>query len=140
VDQFQRVVAVRANRTVARLPVKWHDGLTVPVRTTQRAVFTLHRGESLRTRLRLPDRLEGPLPKGSQVGSLEVLFTGRDVRSVPVVAAAAVPGAGLPAKVWHALGPGLAALALLLIGTGGVLLKLRLRSQVARGRRAATPR
>ncbi len=55
---------------------------------------TVRDGERIRRRVRAPDEVEGPLPRGTRVGSVSVLVDGRIVRRVPLVTAAAVPEAG----------------------------------------------
>jgi hypothetical protein len=125
---------------VTRVPARHHDDLRIPLITRRAATFTLRRGERLRTRIKAPAELEGPIPKGRRVGSVEVLYLGRPVRKLGLVTARAVPEASLPARVTDALGPPLTALALIAVVLGGVLAGLKLRAVLARGQRTATER
>jgi D-alanyl-D-alanine carboxypeptidase (penicillin-binding protein 5/6) len=108
--------------------VAYHPNLQIRLTTRRSVSYTLSRGERLTTRLHVPDELSGPLPAGRRVGSVDVLFAGRKVKSLGLVTTRQVPGASLVEKVTHALGPPLTALALLLVVLGGVLAGLRLRA------------
>lgn len=140
VDQFRRVTAISKGQVVARARVAHDDDLRIPLVTKRRAVFTLRRGERLKTRVTAPDELEGPIPAGRRVGTVEVLFLGKPVRKLGLVTAAEVPATGLVTRVTDPLGPALTALALLLVVLGGVLAALRLRAVIGKGQRTAAGR
>ena len=114
---------------VVRARVAHHDDLRIPLVTTRRAVFTLRRGERLKTRVTAPDELEGPIPAGRRVGTVEVLFLGKPVRKLGLVTGAEVPATGI-----------VTALALILVAIGGLLAALRLRAVMSRGQRTAAER
>jgi D-alanyl-D-alanine carboxypeptidase (penicillin-binding protein 5/6) len=139
-DQFRNVAVLRRGQVVTRVPARHHDELRIPLVTRRGATFTLRRGERLRTRVTAPRELEGPIPKGRRVGTVEVLYLGRPVRKLGLVTGRAVPSASLPARITDALGPPLTALALIVVVLGGVLAGLRLRAVMARGQRTATGR
>jgi D-alanyl-D-alanine carboxypeptidase (penicillin-binding protein 5/6) len=138
VAQFRRSLAVVAHRTYARANVKWHDGKKVDLVAARSYALTVRRGERVTRRLDVPSEIEGPLPKGRQVGRVEVVDRGRVVQSVPLVTASPVEGASFLRKAASSLGGPLPALALLgLLGAAGVL-ALRVRAtRVMRGERAA---
>jgi serine-type D-Ala-D-Ala carboxypeptidase (penicillin-binding protein 5/6) len=132
VDQYKRATVLRPGRTVTRVNVAHHDGLKIRLTTRRSATFTLRRGEHLTTRVRAPKELEGPIPAGRRVGSVDVLYLGHKVRTLGLVTTRAVPEAGLVKRVTDDLGPPLTALALALVVLGGVLAGLRLRAMFTR--------
>jgi D-alanyl-D-alanine carboxypeptidase (penicillin-binding protein 5/6) len=138
VAQFRRSLAVVARRTYARANVKWHDGDKVDLVAARSYALTVRRGARVTRRVNAPSELEGPLPKGREVGRVEVIYRGHVVQSVPLVTASPVAGAGFLRKAASSLGGPLPALALLgLLGAAG-LLALRIRAtRVMRGERAA---
>ena len=62
------------------------------------------------------------------------------MRTLGLVTARAVPGAGLITRISDYLGPPLTAVALIIVVLGGVLTGLKLRSVLSRGQRAVSPR
>jgi hypothetical protein len=87
-------------------------GRDAPLEAQRDVSITLRRGQHLRTLVKAPDELEGPIPPGVQVGSVTVLVDGSPVRIVPLVTAERVPAAGPLRKVVNRLaGPGGIALA-----------------------------
>ena len=140
IDQFRKVTVVRPGHPRAYAKVAYHDGLRIPLVTKRRATFTVRRGQRLRLRVHAPDSLSGPVPAGRRVGSVDVVYLGHSVRTLGLVTARAVPGAGLMTRLTHTLGPPLTALALILIVLGGVLIGLRLRAHTSRGGRTVSSR
>jgi D-alanyl-D-alanine carboxypeptidase (penicillin-binding protein 5/6) len=140
IDQYKRVTVLHPGRTVARLPVAHFDNLKIRLTTRRPATFTLRRGERLTTRVHAPKQLEGPIPAGRRVGSVDVLYLGHKVKTLGLVTTRAVPEAGLVKRVTDELGPPLAALALLLVVLGGVLAGLRLRASYTRRPKAVSSR
>jgi D-alanyl-D-alanine carboxypeptidase (penicillin-binding protein 5/6) len=99
--RFSRVVAVRAGRPLARVPVEGHDGRPVALEAERSLVLTVLRGRSPAVRVEAPASLRGPLPAGARVGTVRVLQRGRAERRLPLVTAAAVPE---PPPAWGLLG------------------------------------
>jgi serine-type D-Ala-D-Ala carboxypeptidase (penicillin-binding protein 5/6) len=132
-DQFRRVRALRRGAELASADVELRDE-HVPLTTARTVVLTVRRGERVGRRLDVPDEIEGPLPKGERVGTVELLYRGDVVRRVPLVLAEAVPEPSTATKIWSALDGLLISLALLAGGTTAVLVALRLRA--VRNRRA----
>jgi D-alanyl-D-alanine carboxypeptidase (penicillin-binding protein 5/6) len=135
VDQYRRVTILRPGHTVAYAKVAHHSDLRIRLTTRHDATYTLRRGEKLTTRLHLPDQLEGPIAAGRRVGSVDVLYLGRKVKTLGLVTTRAVPGSTFVARLTDALGPALTALALVLLVLGGVLAGLMLRSVLRRNQR-----
>lgn len=140
IDQYRRVTMLRPGRTVARVPVKYHDNLRVRLTTARSVTYTIKRGERLTTRVRAPKELEGPIAAGERVGSVDVLFAGRKVRTLGLVTTREVPAASLTARIRDGFGVIPAALALLLVVLGGVLAGLRLRASFNRRPRTVSSR
>jgi D-alanyl-D-alanine carboxypeptidase (penicillin-binding protein 5/6) len=132
IDQYRRVTLLRPGRTVARAKVAHHPDLRIRLTTTRSVTFTLQRGERLTTRVHIPDKLEGPIAVGRRVGSVDVMYLGRRVKTLGLVTTRAVPEATIIQRFTDPLGPILTALALTLVVLGGVLAGLRLRAQFPR--------
>jgi D-alanyl-D-alanine carboxypeptidase (penicillin-binding protein 5/6) len=128
VSQFRRVRAVVKGRTYARAKVKFFDGREVRLVAARDASLTVRRGRAVRTHVNAPDEVEGPLPAGSRVGSVQVTVRGKVVRTVPLVTASEVEGAGLVRKATAPFGGALAAVALLALVVVLLLVGLRMRA------------
>lgn len=132
-DQFGRVLAVRERRPYAQARVRWRDDDEVDLVASGRVRLTVRRGQKVTRRVDAPREVEGPLAAGAEVGELEVLQDGRVVRTVPLVTASPVEGAGILRRASSSVGGPLAAIALLaLIGAAGWL---ALRVRAKRGKR-----
>lgn len=140
IAQYRRVTLLHPGRTVVRVKVAYHSKLRIPLTTRHAVSYTLLRGDHLTTRVHVPQELSGPLPVGRRVGSIDVLFAGRTVRTLGLVTTRAVPGATLVQKLTHALGPLVTALALIVVVLGGVLAGLWLRAIFTRRPRTASSR
>jgi serine-type D-Ala-D-Ala carboxypeptidase (penicillin-binding protein 5/6) len=136
IDQYRRVRPVVAGKTLVRVKVHWRDQ-KAELTPAGNVALTLRRGTALAVRVDAPKRLEGPLPARKRVGSVRVLVGGKVVRSIPLVTAAEVPGAGLLRKVSVTLGPALITVALLLILMAGTLVALRARAMRLQRARSA---
>jgi D-alanyl-D-alanine carboxypeptidase (penicillin-binding protein 5/6) len=136
IDQYRRVRPVVAGKTVASAKVRWRDGKAA-LTPAGSVALTLRRGTPLSVRVEAPTQLEGPLPARKQVGSVRVMVDGKVVKTVPLVTAAEVPGAGVVRKVSVSLGPALITVALLLILVVGTLVALRARAMRLQRARSA---
>jgi D-alanyl-D-alanine carboxypeptidase (penicillin-binding protein 5/6) len=132
IDQYKRVTVLRPGHTVTRVGVAHYGNLKIRLTTRRPATFTLRRGEHLTTRIHAPKELDGPIAAGRRVGSVDVMYLGRRVKTLGLVTTRAVPEAGLLKRITDDLGPPLTALALLLVVLGGVLATLRLRATFSR--------
>jgi D-alanyl-D-alanine carboxypeptidase (penicillin-binding protein 5/6) len=139
-DQFHQVTSIRPGRALAYARVAYHEGMRIALVARRGASFTLRRGRHVRLRVHAPRELEGPLPAGRRVGSVDVVYLGRTLRTLGLVTAKAVPGSSLFGRVTDALGPPLTALALILVALGGVLMVLRLRAVLLRSQGTVSSR
>jgi D-alanyl-D-alanine carboxypeptidase (penicillin-binding protein 5/6) len=128
VAQFRRVRPVVKGRTYAEAKVRYYDDETVRLVAARDASLTVRRGRPVRRRVMAPDELEGPLPAGERVGSIQVLVAGKLQRTVPLVTARPVAEAGIVRKATSPFGGTLAAVALLALLGLAVLLALRVRA------------
>jgi D-alanyl-D-alanine carboxypeptidase (penicillin-binding protein 5/6) len=128
VAQFRRVHPVVKGRTYARPKVRYFDGRTVRLVAARDAAFTVRRGRPVRTRVSAPAEVGGPIPAGQRVGTVQVLVRGQVVRTIPLVTAESVEGAGFVRKATASIGGTPVAVALLVLLAAGALLALRLRA------------
>ena len=94
-SRYRRVTPVRTGQPFASVKLAHRDerAQLVAARTVVR---TARRGERLPVRvLDVPRELDGPLPAGSRVGTIEVRWRGRTVASVPLVTRRAIAEASL---------------------------------------------
>jgi D-alanyl-D-alanine carboxypeptidase (penicillin-binding protein 5/6) len=124
--RFQRVQVIDRRRALARAAIEYRDEKAELV-AARRVEVTLRDGEQVRRRVKAPDQLEGPLPAGERVGSVTVLVDGERVRRVALVTAAAVPEAGTLRVFFSEGGAPLAAILVLAVVLGAVLVATRLR-------------
>jgi D-alanyl-D-alanine carboxypeptidase (penicillin-binding protein 5/6) len=128
-ERFHRVRVLDPRRVMARAAVEYRDekAALVPARG---ATVLLRDGEHVRRRVRAPDELEGPLPRGERVGSITVLVDGKAMRRVSLVTAREVPGAGTMKVLLSVLGVPLTSLLTLAILIAAVLAFRRYRVRV----------
>ena len=138
VSQFRRVRPVVKGRTYAEAKVKYYDDRTVRLVAARDSAFTVRRGRSVRTRVMAPAELEGPLPAGERVGTIQVLVRGKVERTVPLVTAAPVAAASFVRKATAPLGGVAVAVALLALLGAAVLVALRMRTHRKRPGGAAS--
>lgn len=92
-DRYDRVRALQAGAAAGRLPLRWRDE-QVRVVAAGGVTRTARKGERITTRvLGLPADVEGPLARGTRLGTIEVLQRGRVVARVPAVTATDVAAA-----------------------------------------------
>jgi D-alanyl-D-alanine carboxypeptidase (penicillin-binding protein 5/6) len=129
VAQFRRSRPVVKGRTYARAKVRYYDGREVRLVAARDVRMTVRRGRAVRTRLSAPGEVQGPLPAGKRVGTIEAIYRGRVVSTVPLVTASPVAGAGFVRKATSSIGGPLVAVAFLVLLGAALLLALRLRSR-----------
>ena len=124
VDQFHRLRALAARRSVAHADIEGRSG-RVGLAPARDAFVTVRRGERVARRIDAPGELKGPLPAGHRVGSVRLVYRGRVVRTVPLVTARAVPRASIA----HRLLSGLAVPLILLAALAFVFVAARTRAR-----------
>ena len=105
--RYRTVTAVRRGAVLARPKLKYRGGHTSLLAARDLSVV-VRDGERPRVRLiGVPTEIDGPLAKGAQVGTVEVLRRGRVVERSAVVTGAAVAEASLTQRVVSFFGSGL---------------------------------
>jgi serine-type D-Ala-D-Ala carboxypeptidase (penicillin-binding protein 5/6) len=95
--RFQRIRAVVKGDALATVPIRFRQGARlklVAARTVRRIVLRGHRA-AVAVSVHAPDQVAGPIRSGQRLGRAEVRQSGRLVATVPLIAAAAVPEAGI---------------------------------------------
>ncbi len=82
---------VHPGEVLARLTVRDRPGVRVPVRAGRGFTRVLSRQTRLRTEVRVPHQLVGPLPGESVVGEAVVVADGRPIARIPVVLTRSLP-------------------------------------------------
>jgi D-alanyl-D-alanine carboxypeptidase (penicillin-binding protein 5/6) len=128
---YRRTQPVRARTPLATASVKYFDREVhlVPARTVS---VTARRGQRVRTVLRAPGEVTGPLDRRARVGTVTIYRDAERIRTVPLVTASAVPEAGLLRKVWSAVWSPLVVLVALGVATW-LFLRRRRRAGAAGG-------
>lgn len=93
-QRYHVVSAVKRDRPVVTVPIRFRDGPGLQLVASRTVRRTARRSERLTTRIvGAPHEVEGPVPKGARLGTLLVIQRGKTVERVALVAARAVPSA-----------------------------------------------
>jgi serine-type D-Ala-D-Ala carboxypeptidase (penicillin-binding protein 5/6) len=136
---FQRITAVKAGTEYERVPIAYRRGAELPLIAGTSAFQVVPRGhrDDVKTKLMgVPAEVEGPIVAGQAFGRVDVIYRGKVVSRVPLVAESSVPAADLEqrAKAWFTTPlPILLAFAVL---AGTVLVGRQLRRSLRNGRRS----
>jgi serine-type D-Ala-D-Ala carboxypeptidase (penicillin-binding protein 5/6) len=93
-SRYRSVRALRAGAEIASAGVAFYDDRNVKLTVRRDVRLSVRRGERVRTVVRAPGELEGPLDRGERVGVVRILRGGKLVEQVPLVTAEQVPHAG----------------------------------------------
>jgi D-alanyl-D-alanine carboxypeptidase (penicillin-binding protein 5/6) len=138
--RYHRVAGTRRGAAYATARLAHRDGRVdlVATRTVRR---TIRRDERMTTRvIGAPREVEGPLPAGARVGTIELRWRGRTVDRVALVTARAVSGSTVVQRAGGLIGRTLIVLAAAAVALGSlqvVLLRRRLQRR-RRGRARGT--
>ena len=117
-----------------------HRDERVQLVAARTVVRTARRGEKLPVRvLDVPRELDGPLPAGSRVGTIEVRWRGRTVASVPLVTRRAITEASVLQRSDDLLSRTLTVVILSALALASLQLVLLRRRAVRRRRRQERP-
>jgi serine-type D-Ala-D-Ala carboxypeptidase (penicillin-binding protein 5/6) len=139
-SRYHRVAGTRRGATYATARLAHRDDRVnlVATRTVRR---TIRRGEHMTTRvIGAPREVEGPLPAGARVGTIELRWRGRTVDRVALVTARAISGSTVVERAGGLIGRTLIVLAAAAVALGSlqvVLLRRRLQRR-RRGRAGGT--
>ena len=132
--RYGRRAAVREGRPFGQASLRYRDR-TVGLVADGTVVRTVRRGERLAVRVTgAPTEIEGPLPQGARVGTIEVRQRGELVERVPLVTVRAVAAATTLERLTDLAERSQTVLLLAAVGLGSLfLLLLRRRSRPVRG-------
>jgi D-alanyl-D-alanine carboxypeptidase (penicillin-binding protein 5/6) len=139
-DRYHRLAATVKGRTYGTAKLAHRDERVnlVATRTVRR---TIRRGENYTLRIvGAPSQIDGPLPAGARVGTIEVRWRGKPVDRVALVTSRAVSGATVFERVGGLIGRTLIVIAAAAVALGSlqvVLLRRRLQRR-RRGRAGGT--
>ncbi|MFL5846775.1 MAG: D-alanyl-D-alanine carboxypeptidase family protein [Solirubrobacteraceae bacterium] len=134
-SRYERRPAVRAHDVLRRVPVDQQGDARAELSAQGTLRVVARKGERLQVRvLNAPESIEGPMPAGTKVGTVEVRRRGEVVASTALVTARAVPKASVPQRVrsWLSRTGTILLLAFLV---GCTVLLVLLRRRVVQGRR-----
>ena len=83
---------VRAREIVARTPIRYSGG-ELPLRASHPITVGVRRGEAVRTSVRAPDEVTGPIRRGRRLGTIRVVVDGRLAGTAALLAARGIPEA-----------------------------------------------
>ena len=133
---FRLVTPVTGGAVYARPHVRYRPDDHVALVAARSVSEVLRRGVRVHVVVHAPQQLQGPLPRGAQVGSLTVRAGGRVLARVPLLTRAAVPAVGMLERLGRAIArPGSLVAIVAMLG-GAAALLLRRRWRVDRRRRA----
>lgn len=135
--RYHRIAPVRRGQAFASVKLAHRDerAQLVAARTVVR---TARRNERIYTRMRdVPPELDGPLPAGTRVGTIEVRWRGRTVARVPLVTRTAIAEASVWQRGDDLLGRTLTVVILCGVALASLQLVLLRRRAVRRRRRQA---
>ncbi len=136
---YQRVRAVAPGEVLARVPIRYRRGAELDLvagDTTRR--FIVRKGQALRRcGLEAPAEVEGPIRRGKALGKLKICRGERTIATLPLVASADVPQAGLAVRTKDWFTRPLTLVLVVLIGLGGSVLLARARRRGPNGRRGS---
>ena len=127
IAQFRRVRALSPRRTLVRVPVEHGGGARAALGVRRAVTVAVRRGERPGISVRAPEEIEGPLPAGRRVGTVELRSRGRLLGTVPLVTRQAVPAPDILRRLGSALGLALlvAVLGAILVAVAFVVLRAR---------------
>jgi serine-type D-Ala-D-Ala carboxypeptidase (penicillin-binding protein 5/6) len=100
IGEFQRITAAPPGRRVGvSIPIRYRRGAELELvvgRNGERTVVPRGERDRVTVRpLRYPAEVEGPIAFATELGTAEVLYDGRRIATVPLMASQEVPAAGL---------------------------------------------
>jgi D-alanyl-D-alanine carboxypeptidase (penicillin-binding protein 5/6) len=136
-QRYHRVTPVLRGHVYASVKLS-HRGDRAPLVATKTITRTARRGEKLFVRVAgVPTEVDGPLPAGTRVGTLDVRWRGRTVERVPLVTKHAVAAASVFERGDDLLGRTLTVVILSVVALASLQLVLLRRRAVRRRRRKA---
>jgi D-alanyl-D-alanine carboxypeptidase (penicillin-binding protein 5/6) len=138
---YRRVRAVAPGEVLARAPIRYRRGaeLELVAGDTARRFVVRKRHALRRCGLEAPSEVTGPIRRGQRLGKLKICRGKRKIATLPLVASADVPRAGLGVRTKDWFTRPLTLMLVVLLGLGGSVLLARARRRGAHGRRRSRP-
>jgi D-alanyl-D-alanine carboxypeptidase (penicillin-binding protein 5/6) len=137
--RYHRVRPISPNEVLARATIRYRRGAELElVAGDTRRRFVVRRGRHLRKcGLRVPDEVAGPIASGDKLGEVDVCRGKEKLATLPVVAAADVPAAGLGVRTKDRFTSPWILLLVLFVALAGTVGLNRLRRRSSNGRRGS---
>jgi D-alanyl-D-alanine carboxypeptidase (penicillin-binding protein 5/6) len=122
--QYRRRRPVRVGAALAEPSIRYAGG-ELPLRAARSVAVGIRPGQSLSVAVRAPQEVEGPVRRGTELGTATVFVGGLPAAKVPLRSARALPKASLADRVQSFLGSDWipVAIAVCVILTGAILLR-----------------
>jgi serine-type D-Ala-D-Ala carboxypeptidase (penicillin-binding protein 5/6) len=136
---YHRVRPISRHEVLARVTIRYRRGaeLELVAGDTSRR-FVVRRGKQLRKcGLRVPDEVAGPIESGDKLGEVDICRGKTKLTTLPVVAAADVPAAGLGVRTKDRFTSPWILLLVVLVALAGTVGLNRLRRRSSNGRRGS---
>jgi serine-type D-Ala-D-Ala carboxypeptidase (penicillin-binding protein 5/6) len=101
-SQYRRERLIKPGERLAAPEVRYQD-TTMPLVAGRELTTTLRRDQRVKTDLRVPAEVEGPIERGDRIGSAKVTVDGQAIGTVPLLAARTVGEADIGDRVDSAI-------------------------------------
>jgi D-alanyl-D-alanine carboxypeptidase (penicillin-binding protein 5/6) len=134
--RYRRVRAAAPGEVLARAQIRYRRGAELELVAGSGRRFVVRKGRELkRCGLEAPSEVTGPIRRGQKLGKLKICRGKREIATLPLVASADVPKAGLGVRTKDWFTRPLTLMLVVLLGLGGSVLLARARRRGAHGRR-----
>ncbi len=126
VDNFTVRNPVRKGKVMASIVVKYRDW-TLPLVAASGIRQVAAKSAVYKIKINAPKEVNGPIAKGTRVGTAVIFKDGKRIARIPLLAAREVPGASFPLRFWTSFGKPVPILLFLLAIAGIVFVLVRRR-------------
>lgn len=133
-SQYRHKLPIRAGQDLANPEIRYSGG-NLPLRAEKALAVGVRRGQHLELEVHAPKQVEGPLQRGQKLGKVTVFVAGREVGTVALRAAHAVPRASAFDRALSFVEDNLipiAVLAFVILMAGVILLRRVIRANQSR--------
>lgn len=137
--RYKRVRAAEPGEVLARVPIRYRRGaeLALVTQSSGRRIVVRSDERLRRCGVQRPAQVSGPIKRGQRLGKVEICRGSTSVADVALVAAAAVPAAGMGQQTKDWFTRPFSLLVVVLAGLAGTVLLTRLRGRGPKRRRRA---
>ncbi len=132
--KYKRTLAIRRGQVLARVPIKYRPGATLNLVAKRTVRWVVPRKTRVDRVVRdLPDEVEGPIARGDRIAAVDLMFKGRRLTTVSLVAASDVEEASAARRTQDWLtGPWTLAIIGVVLVAAVVIARLRRRPPAGR--------